>query len=55
MLIVLRSLFIKPTFIDLESEIIKKLNEFVDRENKKSYLKKNLKWIVEPHFYWLEL
>jgi len=55
MYVALSTLFVTPNFIDLETEIKKRLKIFLDHENHSSYNSKGLKWEMQPEFYWLEL
>lgn len=55
MYVVLKSLLGRPKFIELEKEIAIQLNEFLEKENNNVYLKKGLRWEMQPKFYWLEL
>ena len=50
-----RTLFVKPKFVDLDTEIMKNLKEFLDRENTINYNPKGLHWELQPNYYWLEL
>ena len=54
-LVVVLSLLTEPMFIDLESEIIGNLREYLETENNNYYRSRGLEWTVQENFYWLEL
>eukprot|EP01017_Pseudomicrothorax_dubius_P037293 TRINITY_DN5452_c0_g1_i3.p1 TRINITY_DN5452_c0_g1~~TRINITY_DN5452_c0_g1_i3.p1 ORF type:complete len:221 (+),score=45.88 TRINITY_DN5452_c0_g1_i3:48-710(+) len=45
----------KPSFVNLEVEILAKLKEFLNAQNTTVYSSKGLEWWVQDQFYWLEL
>lgn len=53
--VVLKSVFSKPNFIDLEKTIMKKLIEFLNLENERIYHSRKMRWSVPDKFFWLEL
>jgi hypothetical protein len=44
-----------PRFIDLDTEILRRLKEYLDKENASQYEAKGLRWELHPNYYWLEL
>ncbi|EGR28370.1 hypothetical protein IMG5_177170 [Ichthyophthirius multifiliis] len=55
LIVVIKSLFTEPKFIDLEKTIMDQLNIFFDKENNNFYSKNGLLWEVQEKFYWLTL
>lgn len=54
-LVVVLSLLTEPRFIDLETEIVGNLREYLAQENSNFYRAKGMEWLVQENFYWLEL
>lgn len=55
LIVVIKSLFSQPHFIDLEESIIKGVKLLLDEENRRYYSTKNLRWKMQEKCYWLEL
>ncbi|KAL4445687.1 hypothetical protein ABPG74_006238 [Tetrahymena malaccensis] len=55
LLVVIKSLFSQPTFIDLEQSILQQLNHYFEQQNNQTYEKRGLQWEVHEKFYWLTL
>lgn len=53
--LVIRSLFIQPKFMNLEAEVRAELSEFLQKENKRFYKERGFEWEMQENFYWLEL
>jgi hypothetical protein len=53
--LVIRSLFIQPKFMNLEAEVRTELSAYLDKENKQFYKAKGFEWEMQENFYWLEL
>ena len=54
-ILVVRTLFIRPSFMNLEQEIKTKLQAFLQKENNGFYKSLGFEWKMERNFYWLEL
>lgn len=54
-LIVVRTFFATPKFINVEEVTKQRLQAYLEQENIQFYRRNGFEWIMEPAYYWLEL